>query len=68
MDAKRDAWGRPMSCITCRPHNPRRTILLATGIVLLSAGLRTFRLLDQSIWYDEAFDVQLRKCHHPQGN
>jgi uncharacterized membrane protein len=46
-----------MSCTFYRPHKPRRYVFLATWIVLLSAGLRMFRLLDQSIWYDEAFNV-----------
>ena len=46
-----------MSCTACRLPSPRSHVLLATGIVLLSAALRMFCLLDQSIWYDEAFDV-----------
>ena len=57
MDVKRDGWGRPMSYITCRSPSPRGYVFVVTGIVLLSAGLRMLRLLDQSIWYDEAFDV-----------
>ena len=46
-----------MNCTACRSPSPRRYALWATWIVLLGAGLRMFRLLDQSIWYDEAFDV-----------
>ncbi len=42
------------------PALPRAAeIGLLIGLLLLGAFLRLFRLADQSIWYDEAFDVLL---------
>jgi hypothetical protein len=41
-----------MSYTACRLRNSRRTLLLATGIVLLGVSLRMFRLVGQSLWYN----------------
>lgn len=41
-----------------RPKDaPRWTVPVVLGVLLLSFGLRVLWLTDQSIWYDEAFDI-----------
>jgi mannosyltransferase len=39
------------------PAHPKWYVYGMAGVVLLGFGLRLFRLMDQSLWYDEAFDV-----------
>jgi uncharacterized membrane protein len=36
---------------------PKHHVYGMAGVVMLGFGLRLFRLMDQSFWYDEAFDV-----------